>query len=73
MPVIACRADRHAHFLRRGPERVYMSELYLCSCGGERQIIAPLRPSLAQRSSSLATAFGSYNEISASPAIRFGA
>jgi hypothetical protein len=37
----------------------YMVELYGCSDGGEHQIIAPLRPNFAQRSSSWAPAFGS--------------
>ena len=51
----------------------YMSRWYGWSSGGDAQIIAPLSPIFAHRSSSSAPSFGSYSEISASPFSRSGA
>ena len=51
----------------------YMSKWYGWSSGGVTQIIAPLRPMRAHRSSSRAPNAGSYSEINARPFNRSGA
>ena len=73
MPVMECRLMGMPSSWAAAQNGSYTSELYGWSVGGEHQIMAPLRPAFAQRTSSCAPALGSYSEIKASPAIRSGA